>query len=116
MDTGNVTIFKVVKNFLCWTVVVSIVPTVCKIAHKHSLGYYGYIFPLVHMFALVFVSSRCLVFTFFSDADRILWLAKCLEEIGKKCHGFVIVVLKQLCCDASVLSHPSRKNKSINLF
>lgn len=43
VDTGNVTIFKVVKNFLCWTVVVSIVPTICKIAHKHSLSYYRYI-------------------------------------------------------------------------
>lgn len=36
---GNVTIFKVVKNFSCWTVVVSIVLTVCKIAHKRSLSY-----------------------------------------------------------------------------
>lgn len=61
VDTGNVTIFKVVKNFSCWTVVVSIVLTVCKIAHKHSLGYYVYISPLVHMFALMLVSSRCLV-------------------------------------------------------
>lgn len=43
-DTGNVTIFKVVKNFSCWTVVVSVVLTVCKIAHKHSLGYYRYVF------------------------------------------------------------------------
>lgn len=39
VDTGNVTIFKVVKNFSCWTVVVSVVLTVCKIAHKHSLSY-----------------------------------------------------------------------------
>lgn len=42
-DTGNVTIFKVVKNFSCWTVVVSIVLTVCKIAHKHSLSYYRFL-------------------------------------------------------------------------
>lgn len=109
-DTGNVTIFKVVKNFSCWTVIVSVVLTVCKIAHKHSSSY-NMFFLLVLMFALMLVLSCKFHFTYFSDADRI----PCFENYSKRKNTFIY--LTQFYCDARGYSDVENKNKkSINLF
>lgn len=55
---------------------------------------------------------------YFSDADRILQLAKCLEDVRKIAMGLLLSFWDKFYRDASVLSRPSRKkqNKSINLF
>lgn len=76
---GNVTIFKVVKNFSCWTVVVSVVLTVCKIAHKHSLGYYGYVFLGLIPFAPTLFLSRSLILCISVTLTELSNLAKCVS-------------------------------------
>lgn len=83
-DTGNVPIFKVVKNFSCGTVVVSFVLLVCKIAHKRFTRLAHISFPLgVH------VRPPCR-FAFFTHLERIIRLGKRKKKKREKLLGCFI--------------------------